>query len=277
MAFLYGHLCLETRRRREEQKEVIDFAGLIASPFDVVYTLDWKSTESTVYSASDDGWNPDEILRQLIWRVFHYLQGFAHPRWCRISSINSCDDLETPQEYPSKRPKQTLLTPKGKYIVSQAPFFRGRAVSFRECILSWSFDLFWFGMLLARAKECPFMVISPPVNISKRTPATSHVFNKSPTQELCLGTSHQSVMTRNILTRHPAAFGAKEWLGAVEDCLLKLEGQLKNHKGTRKADNWEMLLLDKIPAPFGEFIQLTRWWFQIFVMFHPTWEIIQFD
>ena len=23
--------------------------------------------------------------------LFHYLQGFIHPRWCRISSINSMD------------------------------------------------------------------------------------------------------------------------------------------------------------------------------------------
>ena len=25
---------------------------------------------------------------QLIWQISHYLQGFIHPRWCRISSIN---------------------------------------------------------------------------------------------------------------------------------------------------------------------------------------------
>ena len=34
----------------------------------------------------------EEILDQLIgnYMVFpHYLQGFIHPRWCRISSINS--------------------------------------------------------------------------------------------------------------------------------------------------------------------------------------------
>ena len=28
-------------------------------------------------------------LHQLIRRIHHYLQGFIHPRWCRISSINS--------------------------------------------------------------------------------------------------------------------------------------------------------------------------------------------
>ena len=31
----------------------------------------------------------EEILHQLIGSISHYLQGFIHPRWCRISSINS--------------------------------------------------------------------------------------------------------------------------------------------------------------------------------------------
>ena len=31
----------------------------------------------------------EEILHQLIGRLSHYLQGFIHPRWCRISAINS--------------------------------------------------------------------------------------------------------------------------------------------------------------------------------------------
>ena len=31
----------------------------------------------------------EEILHQLIGRLSHYLQGFIHPKWCRISSINS--------------------------------------------------------------------------------------------------------------------------------------------------------------------------------------------
>ena len=31
----------------------------------------------------------EEILQQLIKRLYHYLQGFIPPRWCRISSINS--------------------------------------------------------------------------------------------------------------------------------------------------------------------------------------------
>ena len=31
----------------------------------------------------------EEILHQLIGRFSHHLQGFIHPRWCRISFINS--------------------------------------------------------------------------------------------------------------------------------------------------------------------------------------------
>ena len=31
----------------------------------------------------------EEILHQLICSLSYYLQGFIHPRWCRISSINS--------------------------------------------------------------------------------------------------------------------------------------------------------------------------------------------
>ena len=31
----------------------------------------------------------EEILHQLIGSLSRYLQGFVHPRWCRISSINS--------------------------------------------------------------------------------------------------------------------------------------------------------------------------------------------
>ena len=31
----------------------------------------------------------DEILHQLVGSLSHYLQGFVHFRWCRISSINS--------------------------------------------------------------------------------------------------------------------------------------------------------------------------------------------
>ena len=36
----------------------------------------------------------EEILHQLIWQISHYLQGFIHSRWCRISSINSMGNME---------------------------------------------------------------------------------------------------------------------------------------------------------------------------------------
>ena len=35
----------------------------------------------------------EEIMDHLIGSSSHYLQGFLHPRWCRISSINSSDVL----------------------------------------------------------------------------------------------------------------------------------------------------------------------------------------
>ena len=35
-----------------------------------------------------------EILHQLIGSLSHYLQGFIHPRWCRISAINSINALQ---------------------------------------------------------------------------------------------------------------------------------------------------------------------------------------
>ena len=31
----------------------------------------------------------EEILHQLIGSLSHYLQGFIHPRWCKISAISS--------------------------------------------------------------------------------------------------------------------------------------------------------------------------------------------
>ena len=31
----------------------------------------------------------EQILHQSIWRISHYLHGFIHPTWCRISPINS--------------------------------------------------------------------------------------------------------------------------------------------------------------------------------------------
>ena len=37
----------------------------------------------------------EEILHQLIGSLSRYLQGFIHPRWCRISSINSMFNISS--------------------------------------------------------------------------------------------------------------------------------------------------------------------------------------
>ena len=57
--------------------------------------LKMHDTDQTpLYSYGHSVWNKDillmeEILHQLIGSLSHYLKGFAHSRWCRISSINS--------------------------------------------------------------------------------------------------------------------------------------------------------------------------------------------
>ena len=37
----------------------------------------------------------EEILHQLIDSLSHYLQGFVHPRWCRISAISSSSTVRS--------------------------------------------------------------------------------------------------------------------------------------------------------------------------------------
>ncbi len=78
-----------------------------------------------------DGWNP---ANQFIGSLSHYLYGFIHPRWCKISAINSSTrDPETNSKFtPENRP--VLHTPKRKQAGSSAKtiHFQGRkAVSFR--------------------------------------------------------------------------------------------------------------------------------------------------
>ena len=51
-------------------------------------TLEEKSTMTT-FCFFLDILGMEEILHQLIGSFPHYLQGVIHPRWCRISSINS--------------------------------------------------------------------------------------------------------------------------------------------------------------------------------------------
>ena len=49
----------------------------------------------------------EEILHQLKWRIYHYLQGFVHVKWCRISSINSISTISDPW----KKNMELLLFP----------------------------------------------------------------------------------------------------------------------------------------------------------------------
>ena len=40
----------------------------------------------------------EEILHQLVDSLSHYLQGLIHPRWCKISSINSSIVFSSPSQ-----------------------------------------------------------------------------------------------------------------------------------------------------------------------------------
>jgi len=55
----------------------------------------------------------EEILHQLICSFSHYLQGFIHPRWCRISSINS---IMPPSSVSFGKKHPSLLVEKRKFL-----------------------------------------------------------------------------------------------------------------------------------------------------------------
>ena len=71
------------------------------------HSTPWTATLSTVKTPHLNiaGWRNqeneveillmEEILHQLIWEISPYLQCFIHPRWCRISAINSTITLES--------------------------------------------------------------------------------------------------------------------------------------------------------------------------------------
>ena len=74
-----------------------------------------------------------EILHQLIGSLYHYLQGFIHLRWCRISAINSINKGEIthvlhPRKLTASLPLKSY--PKGPQkemtFVFQASFFKGQ-------------------------------------------------------------------------------------------------------------------------------------------------------
>ena len=68
----------------------------------------------------------EEILHQLIWRIYHYLQGFTYLRWCRISSINSIISLSFTYCIPST----TLPSLVRRYPSRNLAFEMPKSVSF---------------------------------------------------------------------------------------------------------------------------------------------------
>ena len=73
-------------------------------------TNDWKITILLM----------EEILHQLIGSLSHYLQGFIHPRWCRISSTNSINGDKSSDAFPTHLWKPLFFDPflsfQGRYI-----------------------------------------------------------------------------------------------------------------------------------------------------------------
>ena len=63
----------------------------------------------------------EEILHQLIGSLSHYLQGFIHPRWCRISSINSIFLVW----WLKNQPIWKKYDPQNGFISSSSPNFAG--------------------------------------------------------------------------------------------------------------------------------------------------------
>ena len=60
-------------------------------PLDMAYGTGWMPSFLLLElkQNKEDILLMEEILHHLICSLSHYLQGFIHPRWCRISSINS--------------------------------------------------------------------------------------------------------------------------------------------------------------------------------------------
>ena len=57
---------------------------VLVSPWYLVKIF--QKTMPTLHSHTVDGWNPAPVE---VGSLSSYLQGFIHPRWCRISAINS--------------------------------------------------------------------------------------------------------------------------------------------------------------------------------------------
>ena len=70
----------------------------------------------------------EEILHQLICSLSHDLQGFIHPRWCRIPSINSKHDTLS---------KISRLIGKGMWVVHGHFTIRGQPSTIHLQYLEW--------------------------------------------------------------------------------------------------------------------------------------------
>ena len=102
----WWHNTLDKSRRQDTlfpHRKLCFFAGLPRLMKSKWYILtkpifllqDWRTTPHAAGKDFLRGSNAfyillmEEILHQLISILSHYLQGFTHPRWCSISSINS--------------------------------------------------------------------------------------------------------------------------------------------------------------------------------------------
>ena len=95
----------------------------------------------------------EEILHQLIGSWSHYLQGFVHPRWCRISSINSIYkdihhyvDLTFVGKYDQKNIIYKEMAVDNWEIQTSSSFFK-------SFLGGWEMDVRWTGRLSSSGDE----------------------------------------------------------------------------------------------------------------------------
>ena len=100
---------------------------IVAQPLETGHLVTWsrgmlKIRKECFFSAKIElchvkGWNHgillmEEIHHHLIGSSSHYSQGFTHPRWCRVSSINSISGIFTDipnQRFPTNRSDPRFL------------------------------------------------------------------------------------------------------------------------------------------------------------------------
>ena len=116
----------------------------------IIYIMKKMMWISLNYSHSTSVWHTIDILlmedslHQLIWKISHYLRGFIHHRWCRISSINSITYHwhmtyhwhiinRLPSLHPRKLTWNLKMSPWKRRFLLKTIIFRFH-VSFRGCI-----------------------------------------------------------------------------------------------------------------------------------------------